>query len=221
MKQFKEFEEISKKYFSTTGSIKLRKEKQGKPHKLAGYTITDLLDKDANIVDAGCGSNMFRDIFPNLVGFDIVDFGNQNYVCNILEAPIQENSQDGVLCLGVLHECPDEYHVPNIEKMLSWIKPGGKLIMRCKEKPVTKKHLLIGKAGHIMTDYLNKGMWNVDKINQVGKHFNLTLEWKERIIKTRLDQWKSDSPFSIPQATAKRDNDIIFEGYVWCWRKNV
>jgi hypothetical protein len=215
MQQFKEFEEISKKYFSTNGSIKLRKEKQGRPHKLARYSITDLLDKDANIVDAGCGSNMFRDIFPNLIGFDIVDFGNQDHVCNILEAPIQENSQDGILCLGVLHECPDEYHMPNIEKMVSWLKLGGKLIMRCKEVPVVEKHLLSGRNG-IMSEYLDKGLWNTERIQAVGSQLNLTLEWKEKVIKSRAEQWRGDSPFS-----KERDNDIIFEGYVWCWRKNV
>ncbi len=213
MQKFKEFENISRKYFKRR--VYLRRNEPsilGRVFQL----VKENFNIEDKIVDAGCGSNMFKSVFPNLVGFDIVDYGNQNFTSSIFDADIEKESQDGVLCLGVLHECPEEYHLPNIEKLLSWIRPGGKLIMRCKEKPVAKKHLLTGKTGHIMTDYLNKGLWNVDKINQVGKHFNLTLEWKERVIRTRIETWKGDSPFD-----KEHDNDIIFEGNIWCWRKDV
>ena len=79
------------------------------------HDIRAIFPLDANIVDAGCGVNPYRKYFSNLIGFDFIDYGNQDYVCKILDAPIELESQDGVLCLGVLHECPDEYHLTNIE----------------------------------------------------------------------------------------------------------
>ena len=114
---FKDFEELSYKYFSTGGSKKLR-EKSKDVLTTKANQILNVLNEDDKVVDAGCGGNQFKGIFPNLVAFDMVDYGNQDFVSTILDAPIEEESQDAVLCFGVLHECPDEYHKPNIEKML-------------------------------------------------------------------------------------------------------
>ena len=103
----KEFEDLSKEYFNVPGHKKLR---QGQKNRLPKYSfVVEKFNKEDNIVDAGCGGSYFKGIFPNLIAFDIVDYNNQDYVCNILDAPIPEDSQDGVFCFGVLHECPDEY----------------------------------------------------------------------------------------------------------------
>ena len=86
---------------------------------------------------------------------------------NIFDAPIPESSQDGVFCFGVLHECPDEYHLPNIEKMLTWLKPNGQLVMRCKSKLVVNKHPVQRHAvTYSYEKYLGQGLWNKERINQ-------------------------------------------------------
>ena len=216
VKMFKDFEEISRIYFSTNGSRELRR--GSKIHKNTSNDFLYSLPKNANVVDAGCGSNAFRNIFPNLIAFDIVDYGNQDYVCNILEAPIPESSQDGVFCFGVLHECPDEYHLPNIEKMLSWLKPGGKLIMRCKSKEVVDKHPRNSNDVGEMHEYFDQGFWPIERVNQFTQQLNLTLNWIEPKTTTRKQQW-SFTPKK--RFHSSRDNDIIFDGYIWSWSKNV
>ena len=213
---FKEFEEISRIYFSANGSRELRR--GSKIHKNTSNDFLYSLPKNANVVDAGCGPNAFRTIFPNLIAFDIVDYNNQDYVCNILDAPIPEDSQDGVFCFGVLHECPDEYHLPNIEKMLSWLKPGGKLIMRCKSKEVVDKHPRNSNAVGEMHEYFDQGLWPIERVNQFTQQLNLTLDWIEPKIITRKQQWNSN-PKKLFHSS--HDNDIIFDGHIWCWSKNV
>ena len=68
---FKEFEEISRIYFSANGSRELRR--GSKIHKNTSNDFLYSLPKNANVVDAGCGPNAFRTIFPNLIAFDIVE----------------------------------------------------------------------------------------------------------------------------------------------------
>ena len=220
---FKEFEEISRIYFSTNGSRELRR--GSKVHKNASNDFLYSLPKNANVVDAGCGSSYFKGIFPNLIAFDIVDYGNQDYVCSIMNAPIEEGSQDGVFCFGVLHECPDEYHLPNIEKMLSWLKPDGKLIMRCKSKIVKSKHPYMSpytsKDANIMKEYFDQGLWPIERVNQFTQQLNLTLNWiepKTITRKQRKQQWNSNPKKHFHSS---HNNDIIFDGYIWSWNKNV
>ena len=208
---FKEFENLSIEYFNHRVEIFDENKKTKRIHP----KIINSFDQNANIVDAGCGDNIYKNSFHNLISFDIVDYGNQDYVCSIMNAPIEEASQDGVLCLGVLHECPDEYHIPNLEKMLSWLKPNGKIIMRCKAEPVENKHPH-GPHGNIMTEYFAQGMWDNERINLFSKKYNLIIEWKKNIYQTRHSEWNGKSVYN------KENNaDVTFNGYMWCWRKNA
>jgi len=212
---FTAFEEISINYFNHRVDTVLGKNKRKHYPK-----IINSFKPNDYIVDAGCGDNKFNEFFPNLTAFDIVDYGNQNYVCSIMDAPIKEKSQDGVICLGVLHECPDEYHEPNIEKMLKWLRPGGKLIMRCKAEPVKRKHHIDAKIHKDntmikMLDYLDKGLWSVDRIDYFTEKFNLLLAWRQNTYVTRHTEWDGNYHNSV------RGDDIVFNGYVWCWIKNA
>ena len=202
------FEDLSKQYFNVRAS---KGNKISKIDIKKGRRIKESFNIDAHIVDAGCGENRFRNYFTNLTAFDFVDYGNQNYVCSILDAPIKKESQDGVLCLGVLHECPENYIMPNIKQMLSWLKPGGGLIMKCKSKATENKHPP-GKNSYYL-EYLTQGLWPDEKIYSVGKELNLELEWKDKIKKKRTTS-------SIWNEDIETDN-TIFEGNLWMWRKNV
>ena len=219
----KDFEDLGKKYFSVPGHRRLRSIKRVLTQEgIHGRenSIVNLLDKHASIVDAGCGGNPFKTIFPNLIAFDMVDYGNQDFVCSILEAPIQENSQDVVLCFGVLHECPDEYHKPNIVKMLSWLKPDGQLIMKCKKTKVIKKHPGGGKKRKILQEYgiyFDQGLWPQERINQFTNDLNLKINFIRPILITRKQQLNGDNN---PIFNSKYADDIMFDGYVWSWSKN-
>tara|TARA_X000000368_G_scaffold182583_1_gene144197 strand:+ start:903 stop:1559 length:657 start_codon:yes stop_codon:yes gene_type:complete len=216
---FKDFEELSYKYFSTGGSKKLREKSKDVLTSKANQ-ILNVLNEDDKVVDAGCGGNQFKTIFPNLVAFDMVDYGNQDFVSTILDAPIEKESQDAVLCFGVLHECPNEYHKPNIEKMLSWLKSNGQLIMKCKQRKVINKHPgmdLIAKPDVLnYQEYFDQGMWSKERIDQFTEELNLKINWIRPIKVSRKQQWFGNSDFE-----SQYDDDIVFDGYVWSWGKNV
>ena len=210
----KEFEDLGKKYFAGWAHKKLR------THPKRYTKIINLFDKNANIVDVGCGGNQFKSIFPNLIAFDMVDYGDQDFVCSILEAPIEEGTQDAVFCFGVLHECPDEYHLPNIVKMLSWLKPDGQLIMKSKKTKVINKHPDIKNRRKVVQEYekyLAQGLWTEEKINQFTNDFNLKINFLEHMVVSRKQQWGK----GISHFNPKYDNDIMFDGYIWSWSKNA
>ena len=214
----KDFEDLGKKYFSVPMHRKLRSIKRGL-HERKNSTV-NLLDKNASIVDAGCGGNPFKTIFPNLIAFDMVDYGNQDFVCSILEAPIEEGTQDVVLCFGVLHECPDEYHLPNIVKMLSWLKPNGQLIMKSKRTKVINKHpdmKIRRKVVQEYEKYLTQGMWTEERINQFTNDLNLKINFLKPVLISRKQQWEEGNSIF----DSKYDNDIMFDGYTWSWSKNA
>lgn len=226
MTDFAEFEKDSLVYYAMPSSTSLRAR-----HNKRNYIgtnnhkriLTEL--KKANyVVDAGCGGNNFKKWKPFIFAFDIIDYGNQDCVCSIMDAPIKELSQDAVLCLGVLHECPDDYHMPNIQKMLSWLKKDGKLIMRCKSKPSTNKHPDIQNRRDGVKNfakYFDQGMWPKARIEKFTKDLNLELEWIVDNMQTRKQKWKK-AELKPPGVDLIQDGDeIVFEGYIWCWRKNV
>ena len=215
MKQFKEFE------LGKAEKFKLKKSKQrmyrrnvvhGKDSSplLFSINLLDTFDKEAKIVDAGCGGNQYQMHFPNLIAFDFVDYGNQHFVSSILDADIDQESQDGVLCLGVLHECPDDYIQANMEKMLSWIKPGGKLVMR-------------GKTQRETTTDFNQGYWSEEKIEKFSNKFNLSVVWNTTYQAVHGHTYMN----TTYQADCGHTNMYQAQGplgslgYIWCWRKNV
>ena len=219
----KKYETISKEYFGVPRHRQLR---QGQLQNNIGaekYSfIVDKFNKEDNIVDVGCGGGYFKGIFPNLIAFDLVDYGNQDYVSNILDAPIPEGSQDGVFCFGVLHECPDEYHLPNIEKMLTWLKPNGQLVMRCKAQIVVNKHPI---QRYAITDlyqkYNEQGMWSRERIDQFTNILNLKLNWVEHKVVTRKQQWAGarNNLEVSDNSVAPYDSDVMFDGHLWSWSK--
>tara|TARA_B100000941_G_C28485556_1_gene544773 strand:+ start:881 stop:1603 length:723 start_codon:yes stop_codon:yes gene_type:complete len=232
IKEFAEFEHASLAYYSMPASTSARAEQgrrnihRNRNNRLRSNNrlIVKELKKANHVVDAGCGGNHFKQIKPNIFAFDIIDYGNQDCVCSIMDAPIKELSKDVVLSLGVLHECPDNYHMPNIQKMLSWLKKDGKLIMRCKSKPSTNKHPDIQNRKQQVVNfakYFDQGLWPKVRIEKFTKDLNLELEWIVDNIQTRKQKWKH-ADFKPPGVDLIQDGDeIVFEGYVWCWRKYV
>ena len=58
----------------------------------------------------------------------------------------------------------------------------------------------------------------IERVNQFTQQLNLTLDWIEPKIITRKQQWNSNPK---KRFHSSHDNDIIFDGYIWCWSKNV
>ena len=82
------------------------------------------------VIDAGCGKNQHKPFIQNLIGFDASPFPNVDINCAILDAQFEPSSADAVLCLGSIQYISREYILANINKVISWVKPGGLIEMR-------------------------------------------------------------------------------------------
>lgn len=82
------------------------------------------------VIDAGCGRNAHKKYIKNLVGFDASPFPEIDYHCPILEAPFKPESADAVLCLGSVQFISRDYIIENMNRVISWVKPGGLIEMR-------------------------------------------------------------------------------------------
>lgn len=82
------------------------------------------------VIDAGCGKNKHKPFIQNLVGFDASPYTHVDLNCSILDAPFEPESADAVLALGSIQYISREYILENIDRVISWVKPGGLIEMR-------------------------------------------------------------------------------------------
>lgn len=82
------------------------------------------------VIDAGCGRNSHKPYIKNLIGFDASPYPEVDINCAISEAPFEANSADAVLALGSLQYISEEYVLENVDRIISWVKPGGLIEMR-------------------------------------------------------------------------------------------
>ena len=80
LKEFKEFEYASLEYYSMPASTSVRSgqgrrniHRKGNLLRNNNQLIIEELKKANHAVDAGCGGNYFKPLFPNLFAFDIID----------------------------------------------------------------------------------------------------------------------------------------------------
>jgi len=87
--------------------------------------------KNNLVIDAGCGKNIYKEIFGNLIGFDVLDIeGRPDLVCDFLSAPLEKEVADMVLVLGSNQYNSLDLIEENFIKAWSWIKPGGYMLIR-------------------------------------------------------------------------------------------
>ena len=86
--------------------------------------------KDFRVLDAGAGKAPFRYLFRH-VTYETADFGQisdkkyarLNYVCDLTDIPVADESYDLVLCTQVLEHVPDPLAV--LHELHRLLKPGG------------------------------------------------------------------------------------------------
>jgi SAM-dependent methyltransferase len=197
------------------------------------YTFADQINryKPELVIDAGCGTNLWKAKIKNLVGFDKKPHPDLDYNCNYKEfdLQVQPGTADFVFCLGSMHAEADVSH--ELDLVYKWLKPGGRVIMRVR-KDLDDKSI---------------GAWTLEKIHSNTNKYNYTIEKpieEKAIILNTLDdetfKWlkaKVDDEWefqvvgkethrreAIQRETERRvtnfDEDIIFKSwYVWWWRK--
>jgi len=101
----------------------------------SGYSLVERINPESKILDVGCGQNLFKPFFSNLVGIDVI--GSQ---CDIQTSLLDFQSQDQfdvVLCLGSIFGSLEDINsqVAHIKKLL---RPGGKVFWR--NHPAQPRH---------------------------------------------------------------------------------
>lgn len=100
--------------------------------KITKSILNDLLpDVNSKIIDVGCAFNVYKQFYPKLIGIDFVEHENVDIVTSTKDFNPEENSFDGAICLGVFHG-DSKYVKQNFQKVLSWVKKNGYIVMRCR-----------------------------------------------------------------------------------------
>lgn len=105
-------------------------------YKFAGLNLIDeinQLDPDL-VIDAGCAHNRFKGHIQNLVGFDRNPFPFADLHTTIEAAPFRPECADVVMALGSMHFGTKELVEQQVDRVVSWVKPGGFIIMRVNNK---------------------------------------------------------------------------------------
>lgn len=135
-------------------------------YQWTGWRIADEINKldPQNVLDVGCGYNPFKGRIPNLVGID--PYNNcADYMVDILDYNVDAESHDHVIALGSINFDSKEDIELKFQKVVSLLKKGGHLWMRC-------------NPGH---DHKNGPWveifpWSFDVAHEFAKKYNLTLK---------------------------------------------
>ena len=187
------------------------------------------------VIDCGCGFNYWKGKIQNLVGFDSTDYGNNDLVCNFTEADnfFAKESADIVLVLGSINTSNKEHIEHNLNLAISWVKPGGYIVMRTRSDFDTlMKDLPTGGE--------NNFIWNAFAIKEYTDKYNLVfhkpVELRYEIVETLsesdLENYQeimrpgSESFDVITREVERRKNSIkadkltmIKPKYCWWWQK--
>jgi ubiquinone/menaquinone biosynthesis C-methylase UbiE len=109
------------------------------------HQVLSHLPPGSSLLDAGAGEQQFRKYCKHLVYYsqdniaydgkgDGVgahvkswDYGKTDYICDIIDMPIEPESLDSVLCTEVFEHLPDP--VKALEEITRVLKSGGKIIL--------------------------------------------------------------------------------------------
>lgn len=118
--------------------------------------LADISDTD-KVLDVGCGYHPFKGRIKNLIGIDKYN-DHADVLIDILDYDAAAESFDVVLALGSTNLHSFELIEKQIEKIVSWCRPGGKIFMRVnpgmEDEISPKKFLYKWTLGDI--DYLTK-----------------------------------------------------------------
>lgn len=152
------------------------------------------------VIDAGCGRNVFKGKIKNLVGFDIVDFPNVDFVSSIQDAEFENESADVVLALGSVQFGNKTDVYEDVAKLVSWVKPGGMLIFRNR----TNSNSVPDYAKNRQR-FNHHYWWTKDDINFLSEKHNLSI---------------IGGPH-IKEVPCGKENEYTTLMLFWKWQKNL
>ena len=122
------------KYFSTEWASNLDQ------YKYSGWTIVDKIQSNEQVLDVGCGHNLFKSRILNLTGVDpAFDQADVKLPIEYFSADNKNHNRfDVALCLGSIN-FSDEVNIHNqIACVVSCLKPTARIYWRC--NPGLKDH---------------------------------------------------------------------------------
>ena len=152
------------------------------------------------VIDAGCGHNVFKGKIKNLIGFDISNFPNADFVSSIQDAEFENESADVVLALGSVQFGNKTDVYEDVAKLVSWVKPGGYIVMRAR---MDQNFLPLDKRNSPRKSF--QYFWSEDDINFLSEKHNLSIVKGPRV---------KESP-------AGKENEFRCHRLFWWWSKNV
>ena len=102
----------------------------------SGKQLIDKIMPGESVLDVGCGTNPFKGVIPNLIGIDPA-FEQADFKVGIDEFETTKLF-DVALCLGSINFGDREDIERQISKVISLVKPGGRVYWRC--NPGRKDH---------------------------------------------------------------------------------
>lgn len=101
------------------------------------------LNQDSNILDLGCGTNLYKKYYSNLIGIDVIDHPDVDVRSSILEFGSEEKF-DAVLSLGSIQYYNHQYIRACFSKMVNLVKPNGLIFFRAlyREPSIQYNHLI-------------------------------------------------------------------------------
>lgn len=91
--------------------------------------LREYFDPNSKIVDLGCGTNLYKKYYPNLLGIDVIDHPGVDVRSSILNFQT-EDLFDGALCLGSVQYYSEDYIYETIKHVKSLIKKSGFIVLR-------------------------------------------------------------------------------------------
>lgn len=152
------------------------------------------LNQDMTILDLGCGTNLYKKHYPNILGVDVIDHPNVDVRSSILEFESKEK-YDAVLSLGSIQYYDYKYINQCFTKMIDLVKTDGLIIFRAlyKEPSSQYGHLFFWDKSmierlttehnlyimHPLTTYPLKGMVDKKFGDNAPELMNMTLIWRK------------------------------------------
>ncbi len=151
------------------------------------------LDPDL-VIDVGCGHNRFKGHIKNLIGFDQEPFPFVDIVCPTEYMNFRPGSADVVMCLGSVQFGDSELVYRQMDRVVSWVKPGGFIVMR-----TMRNHYGSANYTHRDAHYI----WDQDDIDHVAQRHDLTMV----------------KGIFVEKAMNKDRTRVISDRLVWWWQK--
>lgn len=114
-------------FFTTPGVDPKKREESMRLYKKSGYAVVTKINKDAAVLDVGCGGNLFKKYFSNLIGIDPVDPGADIKVA-LLDFKTDQKF-DVVICFGSIYGLLEDIK-EQIIYIKSMLNPNGKIFWR-------------------------------------------------------------------------------------------